>query len=90
MINIKNELRDWLVDYITTTVNSLESIDSTEKFNEEFNNWAKSFNREEAEFVVDMEYINDWGYDERNEITEKEANEYAQTLLRVVLDNWHC
>ena len=83
-IKIKEELEKWLVDYLTTTVNNLEAENS-----EEFNAWAKSFKRDEAEFVVGMEFVNDWGYDERTEITEEEAEEYAQSLLKVILDNWY-
>ena len=83
-INIKNELETWLVDYITDTVHNLEAENSTE-----FNKWAKSFEKDEASFVVGMEFINDWGYDERTEIDESEAEKYAQTLLKVILDNWY-
>lgn len=83
-INIKTELQDWLVDNITNTIHGLEAENSVE-----FNNWAKSFKREEAEFVVNMEFGNDWGYDTRNEITEEEAAKYAQSLLQTILDNWY-
>lgn len=76
-INIKNELEDWLVYYITDTVHNLEAENSPE-----FNKWAKSFEKDEASFVVGMEFINDWGYDERTEIDESEAEKYAQTLLK--------
>lgn len=55
-INIKNELETWLVDYITDTVHNLEAENSPE-----FNKWAKSFEKDEASFVVGMEFINDWG-----------------------------
>ena len=83
-INIKKELENWLVDYLTDTVPNLEAKDS-----DEFNKWAKSFEREEAAFVVGMEFVNDWGYDKRTEISEEEAEEYAQTLLKTILDNWY-
>ncbi len=83
-IKIKKELENWLVDYLTNTVHNLEAEDS-----DEFNNWAKAFKREEAAFVVGMEFVNDWGYDERTEITEEEAEEYAQSLLKIILDNWY-
>ena len=53
-INIKKELENWLVDYLTDTVHNLEAKDS-----DEFNKWAKSFEREEAAFVVGMEFVND-------------------------------
>ena len=83
-IKIKNELESWLVDYLTNTVHNLEAEGSSE-----FNKWAKSFEREEAAFVVGMEFVNDWGYDKRTEINEEEAEEYAQSLLKVILDNWY-
>ncbi|MCA4531501.1 hypothetical protein LDZ77_03010 [Bacteroides xylanisolvens] len=83
-INIKEELNQWLVDYITDTIHNLEAEDSIE-----FNKWAKSFEKEEAEFVVNMEFVNDWGYDGRSEIPEKEAIDYAQILLKRILDNWY-
>lgn len=84
MIKIKTELQEWLVDYITNTIHGLEAENS-----EDFNKWAKSFEREEADFVVNMEFGNDWGYDKRDEITEKEASEYAQALMQTILDNWY-
>ena len=83
-IKIKNELENWLVDYLTNAVHNLEAEDSPE-----FNKWAKSFEREEAAFVVGREFGNEWGYDDRVDITEEEAGEYAQSLLKVILDNWY-
>ena len=83
-INIETELRDWLVDNITNTIHGLETEDSNE-----FNEWAKGFERDEAEFVVDMEFLNDWGYETRDEISEEEASKYAQSLLQIILDNWY-
>ena len=44
---------------------------------------------ENAELVVNMEFINDWGYDEREYITEKEASEYSQILMQRIIDNWY-
>ena len=38
MINIKTELKEWLVNYITNNIHGFESEDSPE-----FNAWAKSF-----------------------------------------------
>ena len=83
-INVKEDLENWLVDYLIDTVNNLEVKDS-----DEFNKWAKSFEREEAAFVVGMEFGNDWGYDKRTVISVEEAEEYAQTLLKKILDNWY-
>lgn len=83
-IKIKNELSDWLVKYITDCIHNMEAKD----FNE-FNKWAKSFKEEEAAFLVKAEFINDWGYDERDEITQTEAQEYAQILIQRILDNWY-
>lgn len=78
------DLKEWLVDYITMNIHSMESEES-----EEFNNWAKSFEKEEAEFVVKAEFVNDWGYDNRNEISIKEASEYAQALIQRILSTWY-
>lgn len=76
-IRIKTELKDWLIDNITNTIHDLEIENS-----ENFNKWAKTFKKENAELVVNMEFINDWGYDEREYITEKEASEYSQILMQ--------
>lgn len=84
MINIQNELKDWLVDYITNAVHNLK-IDG----NEEFNTWAQSFESDEAEFLVNIEFVNDWGYDKRNELPENEGIEYAKLLIQRILDNWY-
>ena len=79
-----SKLKGWLADYITDYIHELESEQS-----EEFNKWARSFKREEAVFVVNMEFIVDWGYEKRKMIPEKEAKEYAETLIRTILDNWY-
>jgi len=84
LIDIKKDLRGWLVEYITNTIHGLTAEDSAE-----FNKWAKSFKKEEAEFVVEMEFVNDWGYDERKKVPEEEAVEYAKQLLQRILDNWY-
>ena len=81
-IRIKTELKDWLIDNITNTIHDLEIENS-----ENFNKWAKTFKKENAELVVNMEFINDWGYDEREYITEKEASEYSQILMQRIIDN---
>ena len=86
MINIKNDLENWLVDYITDFVHEVK-VEGQQ--NPEFEKWAKSFQRDEAEFVVGMEFTNDWGYDEREEVSEEEAEEYAQELLKTIFDNWY-
>ena len=82
-IKIKSELENWLIDKITSTIHGLEAENS-----DDFNTWAKGFKREEAEFLVNMEFGNDWGYDPREEISEEEAINYAQSLLQTILDNW--
>lgn len=84
-IRIKNELENWLVQYITNSIHGMVA----ETSNNEFNKWAKSFNEEEAALLVRAEYTNDWGYDKRDEITHDEAQEYAQTLIQTILDNWY-
>lgn len=83
-IRIKTELKDWLIDNITNTIHELEIENS-----ENFNKWAKTLKKENAELVVNMEFINDWGYDEREYITEKEASEYSQILMQRIIDNWY-
>lgn len=84
MINIKTELKEWLVNYITNNIHGFESEDSPE-----FNAWAKAFDKEEASFVVDMEFINDWGYNQRESISEDETSKYAQPLIKRILENWY-
>lgn len=83
MINIKNDLKNWLVDYIINTIHNLAS-DSTA-----FNSWAKSLDWGEVDFVVDMEFICDFGYDTREEIEENEAKEYADRLMKIILNKWY-
>lgn len=84
MINVKKDLEKWLVDYITDTIHQLEAEDS-----EAFNRWAKNFEREEAEFLVSMEFGVDWEDEDRSEISEEEAAEYAGSLIQTILDNWY-
>ena len=86
MINIEKDLANWLTDYITDFVHNIKTEG---KPNTEFEKWAKEFEREEAAFVVNMEFTNDWGYDERKEVSEEEAEQYAQSLLQTILDNWY-
>ena len=80
----KDDLKNWLIDYITDTIRGLKTDDS-----EDFNRWAANFKKEEAEFLVKMEYINDWGYDERTEIDRDEAEKYANVLMEDILKNWY-
>lgn len=83
-INIKTELKEWLIDNVTNTI-----VNKTRaKDNEEFNNWAKSFTREEAVFVVNAEFCVDWEYDKRTEITEEEALEYSSKLWERIVKSW--
>ena len=77
MIKIKTELNEWLVTYITSTINNLEANEPVG-----FNEWAKSFKKEEAQFVVNMEFTNDWGYEKREEITEEEATDMPIHLYK--------
>lgn len=89
-IKIKNELKDWLIDYITKEIHSIPLENKDIPNDDDFINWAKSFEREEAEVLVEMEFIVDWGYDERTEILEDEAVEYAYSLINeMILLNWH-
>lgn len=83
MIDI-NDLEKWLVDYITESIHNYKVED-----NEEFNKWANSFEREEAEFVVNMEFMVDFGNEERQCIPTSEAQEYASFLIQKILDVWY-
>ncbi len=83
-IKIKSELEHWLVKYITNSIHGMQTEDS-----DEFNKWAKSFREEEASFVVRAEFANDWGYDERDEVTQEEAKKYAYALIQRILDSWY-
>lgn len=51
-----NELSNWLVTYITDFIHGAQAENAPE-----FSKWAKSFKREEAEFIVRAEFVNDWG-----------------------------
>ena len=84
MIDIKTELKEWLANYITDGIHRCELEN-----NVKFNTWAKKFKKEEALSVVNMEFINDWGYDNRKSISEEEAQKYAQTLMERILRNWY-
>lgn len=85
--NIKiEELKDWIVDEITKTIHGFESDDENAK---EFLSWAKLFEREEAEFVVGIEFVNDWGYDDRKEIPVEEAADYAHDLMQRIVNCWY-
>ena len=79
-----NELSNWLVTYITDFIHGAQAENAPE-----FSKWAKSFKREEAEFIVRAEFVNDWGYDERESISEEEAAKYAQSLIKIILENWY-
>ena len=72
-----NELSNWLVTYITDFIHGAQAENAPE-----FSKWAKSFKREEAEFVVRAEFVNDWGY-------EEEAILYARALLERILSSWY-
>lgn len=77
-------LREWLIDYITDTIHGMKAENSPE-----FDRWAASFKRDEAEFVVNMEYLVECGDELREEISEEEAREYATPFLKKILDRWY-
>lgn len=83
MIKI-NELQNWIIDYITDTIHKLECD------NEEFNEWAKSFERDEADFVVGMDL---WELEEdmegKTEFSEEEAVELAHPFIQKIVDHWN-
>ncbi len=83
-IKIKSELKHWLVRYITDNMHGMQAEDF-----DEFKKWAKSFKEEDASFVVGAEFVNDWGYDERDEVTQEEAKEYANALIQRILNSWY-
>lgn len=76
-------------DFLTYDEWLKEDMEKYKKECPEFNKWAKSFEEDEANTLVSMEFGNDWGYDTRTEITEDEAEKYANKLLQVILDNWY-
>lgn len=81
------DLRDWLVDFIYNTINELQIED-----NKEFNEWVNSFERQEAECLVDMEFIVDWKYDgveDDEEVSQEAATEYAMKQVQHILDKWY-
>lgn len=84
MINKNKELEKWLIDYITNQIQSCKSENCPE-----FDVWAKNFQKEEAAFVVKMEFPNDWGYDNRDSIPKDEAKHYAELLIQRILNSWY-
>ena len=89
MESIKIEqLADWLIDTITEGIHKLK-IEEEWVSKDDFNKWAKSFQREEAAFLVNMEFVVDWGEEERNEIPVEEANSYASKLMQRIVDVWY-
>ena len=83
MISIRTELKEWLVNYVISFVKDCKSEDS-----QEFNDWVKSLKNEDVISVVEVEFINDWGYDKRDAISEEEAIKYAQSLIQKILSTW--
>ena len=83
----KDKLRYWLTDYLTDSVHGLR-MGKKEKPSVAFNSWAKHFKREEASFLVEMEYW-EWEEDERTEIPLEEVVKYADSLLQTIVNNWY-
>lgn len=83
MIKI-NDLQNWIIDYITDTIHNLECD------NKEFNEWARSFERDEADFVVGMDL---WELEEdiegKTEFSEEEAVELAHPFIQKIVDHWY-
>ena len=86
MINVKIDLRDWLVDYITEYIHGIKVEGEPQP---RFEEWAKNFKQEEAAFLVDMEYVVDWADETREYIPNEEAEEYAGRLIKHILDVWY-
>ena len=51
--------------------------------------WPNIYQNVDDFFVFILYFVNDWGYDERKEIPLKEAKEYANTLMKKILENWY-
>lgn len=81
-------LKYWLIEHITKQIQSMK-IKEDRISKDEFNKWAKSFKREEATFVVNMEYSVDWGDEQRTSIPIEEAKAYAQILIQKIVDKWY-
>ena len=79
----KENLKEWLVEYLINSIHSCEIADS-----KEFNEWAKSYPKEELEALVSMEFVGDWGYDKRNDIPVEDVKEYADAFLQRIVDSW--
>ncbi|MCQ2199844.1 MAG: hypothetical protein MJZ19_09035 [Paludibacteraceae bacterium] len=78
------EYQSWLIDEVTEIVHN-----SYVEGNEEFNNWAKNFEREEAEFEVNMEFCVDYMEDDRTEIPMEEAKNYLYSHVKTIIKNWY-
>lgn len=83
MIKI-NDLQNWIIDYVTDTIHNFESD------NLKFNEWAKSFEREEVDFVVSMDL---WELEEvlegKTEVSEEEAVRLAHPFIQKIVDHWY-
>lgn len=83
MIKI-NDLQNWIIDYVCHTIHNLESD------NLKFNEWAKSFERAEADFVVSMDL---WELEEvlkgKTEVSEEEAEELALPFIQKIINHWY-
>lgn len=88
-INIRKDLRNWFADYITNSIHEMTTEESPE-----FNKWAKSFKRDEAEFLVNMEFgeiIAEWcvGGNESEYMPETVAKDFAEGLIEKIIQVWY-
>lgn len=83
MIKI-NEIQNCIIDYITDTIHNLECD------NEEFNEWTRSFEREEADFVVGMDLLKlEETIEGKTEFSKEEAAELALPFIQKIVDHWY-
>lgn len=81
----KDDLEGWVADYVTNEIHNMKSD------YEEFNQWAKNFEKDEALFVAGMELAPYWGEDiiKRDEFQIEEVMDYASMIIQKILDVWY-
>lgn len=81
-IKIEN-LRDWLVEYVT------KSVRETKSDVKEFKEWAKNFDKRTAAILINAEFHNDFGYSDCKEISIEDAKRYAQSFIDRIVIDWY-
>lgn len=85
----KDKMRGWLSDYITDRIRSIQVEGGDHKSRKSFIEWARSLDKKEADFVVNMEFFPEYCYDERTDIPLEEATSFGEALISKILNTWY-